>query len=61
MVKSIFRTMKKESLEQNNYSDINEVRQKEFENIEAYFNTQRVQSSLGYLTPLEYEEKTLVE
>jgi transposase InsO family protein len=34
-----------------------QVRRAVFDYIEVFFNRQRMHSSLGYLTPVEYEER----
>ncbi|KDA44083.1 IS3 family transposase, partial [Frankia sp. BMG5.23] len=41
----------------NSYDTLDRVRTGVFEYIEIYYNRQRIHSAIGYLTPVEYEEK----
>ena len=39
------------------FDTIARLKRETFEYIEGYYNTQRIHSSLGYLTPVEYENR----
>lgn len=52
---SFFATYKKELIHTQPWNDLTEVRQQTFLWIEGYYNRRRRHSTLGYLTPLEYE------
>lgn len=52
-VESFFSTMKRE-LEKTVFRDIEEARKYIFEYIEGWYNTERLHSSLGYLSPRDY-------
>jgi transposase InsO family protein len=52
---SFFATYKKELIHTRPWNDVTEVRQHTFLWIEGYYNRRRRHSTLGYLTPLEYE------
>ena len=54
---SWFALLKKE-LNHKVYSGINEAREDVFEWIEAWYNTKRLHSSLGYKSPVEFEKMT---
>ena len=48
-------TFKKELIHLNAWKNVEHVRQASFEFAEVYYNRQRIQKGLGYLTPSEYE------
>ena len=48
-------TFKKELIHLHSWKDVEHVRQASFEFVEVYYNRQRIQKGLGYLTPSEYE------
>jgi putative transposase len=52
---SFFATYKKELIHTRPWNDLTEVRQHTFLWIEGYYNRRRRHSTLGYLTPTEYE------
>lgn len=52
---SFFATYKKELIHTRPWRDLAEIRQHTFLWIEGYYNRRRRHSSLGYLTPIEYE------
>jgi putative transposase len=54
-VESFFSTMKAELTEGRLFEDWREVQDAAFKYIAAYYNTRRPHSTLGYLTPNEYE------
>lgn len=41
------------------YKSLNEARGDIFKWIEGWYNTQRLHSALGYMSPVEFEEKGL--
>jgi putative transposase len=55
-VESFFATLKKELIHQRSYGSHKEARLEVFEFIEVYYNRQRRHSTLGYLSPSEFEE-----
>jgi putative transposase len=52
---SFFATYKKELIHTRPWNNLTEVRQQTFVWIEGYYNRRRRHSTLGYLTPIEYE------
>jgi putative transposase len=52
---SFFATYKKDLIHTRPWNDVTEVRQQTFLWIEGYYNRRRRHSTLGYLTPTEYE------
>jgi transposase InsO family protein len=56
VVESFFSTLKKELIYRERYRDIEELRESLFEYIEIFYNRQRIHSTLGYLTPNEFEK-----
>jgi transposase InsO family protein len=48
-------TFKKELIHLHVWENVAHVRQASFEFVEVYYNRQRIQKELGYLTPSEYE------
>ena len=55
VAESFFATYKKELIHTRPWNDLTEVRQHTFLWIEGYYNRRRRHSTLGYLTPDEYE------
>ena len=55
VAESFFATYKKELIHTRPWNDLTEVRQHTFLWIEGYYNRRRRHSTLGYLTPAEYE------
>jgi len=53
---SFWATLKKEFIHLRPFDIVARLRRETFEYIEGYYNTKRLHSSLGYLTPSEYEE-----
>lgn len=53
---SWFATLKEELIHRRSWATIAQVRRAVFEFIEVFYNRQRLHSSLGYLTPVEYEQ-----
>ena len=55
VAESFFATFKKELIHTKPWPTLKRLRRETFEWIETYYNTRRRHSSLGYLTPVEYE------
>ena len=58
ITESFFHTLKTELVKQNKYKTRLEARLSLFEYIEIFYNRKRLHSSLGYLSPVEYEKFT---
>jgi len=56
-VESFFKTFKYEFFFKNKFKDEYDLRSKIFYNIESWYNRERLHSSLGYLSSVEYKEK----
>lgn len=54
---SFWATLKKEFIHLHPFDTVARLRRETFEYIEGYCNTKRLHSSLGYMTPDEYEEE----
>ena len=54
-VESLFGTLKSELVDHRDYQSRTEAKSEIFEYIEVFYNRQRRHSSLGYLSPIEYE------
>jgi transposase InsO family protein len=54
---SFWATLKKEFIHLHPFDTIARLRRGTFEYIEAYYNRRRIHSTLGYLTPVEYENQ----
>ena len=57
MIESFWATLKEECLEKTIFSSRNEAKTAIFEYIEVYYNRRRRHSSLGYMSPVEYEKQ----
>lgn len=57
VIESFFKTLKTELEYGRRFKSKEEARKGLFEYIEVYYNRQRLHSTLGYLSPQEYEEK----
>ncbi len=57
MMESFFATLKKERVHREVYRTRDSARQSIFEYIEMFYNRHRQHSALGYLSPMQYEEK----
>jgi putative transposase len=55
---SFFSTLKIEHTYRHHFADHEEARQATFEWIEAFYNLRRRHSSIGYLSPVDFENKT---
>ena len=56
LMESFFGTLKQELVHRESYATHEEGRQSLFEYTEVFYNRQRLHSTLGYLSPLQYEE-----
>ena len=54
-MESFFATLKKELIHHERYETRSAARSSIFEYIEVFYNRQRRHSSLGYLSPIDYE------
>jgi transposase InsO family protein len=59
VAESFFHTLKVELIHRMKFMTREEAKRKIFEYIEMYYNTKRAHSTLGYLSPLEYEKQKL--
>ena len=57
LMETFYKTLKTELLINGSFETEEEAKNAIFEYIEIYYNRQRLHSSLGYLSPVEYEEK----
>ena len=56
LMESFFGTVKEECVERQSYHTRAEARNAVFESIEVFYNRQRRHSSLGYVSPVTYEQ-----
>ena len=56
VMESFFGTLKQELVHRETYGNREEARRSLFEYIEVFYNRQRLHSTLGYLSPAQYEE-----
>ena len=56
LMESFFGTLKQECVERQKYHTRAEARRSVFEYIEVFYNRQRRHSSLGYVSPVTYEQ-----
>ena len=61
MAESFFATLKRELIYRGSWPDKNELRMESFEFIEVFYNRRRRHSTLGMLSPVDYENSTLSE
>jgi putative transposase len=57
VAESFFATIKKELVHTRPWPTIDKLHSAVFEYIESYYNPRRRHSTIGYDTPIEYEEK----
>ena len=57
VAESFSKTLKRELVEERRYGTRDEARQDIFKYIEFYCNRARMHSSLGYMSPVEYERQ----
>lgn len=53
---SFFATLKKELIYRNRFKTKEEAKKAIFEYIEVWYNRKRIHSSIGYMTPVQFEE-----
>ena len=58
-MESFFGTLKQELVHRQAYATREEARASLFEYIEVFYNRQRLHSTLGYLSPAQYEESRI--
>lgn len=56
VMESFFKTLKAQCVYQQNYQTRRQAKQSVFEYIEVFYNQKRKHSSIGYLTPKQFEE-----
>lgn len=59
VAESFFATLKKELAHRRSWPTRRELASEAFEHIEAFYNRQRRHSTLGYLSPIEFEQASL--
>ena len=60
VAESFFHTLKVELVHRNKFKTRDEAKRKIFEYVEMYYNRKRTHSTLGYLSPFEYERQTIL-
>jgi len=55
IMESFYRTLKKELVQDAGYDNPEQARQEIFQYIELYYNTKRIHSALGWLSPTQFE------
>lgn len=56
VMESFYRTIKRELVQDANFETPEQAQQEIFKYIEFYYNTKRMHSSIGYLSPVQFEE-----
>ncbi len=59
ITETFFHTLKTEMIYWEHFETRDEARRKIFEYIEVFYNRQRLHSSLGYMTPVEFEQQCI--
>jgi len=59
ITESFFHTLKTELIYWNRYQSREEAKKSIFEYIEIFYNRQRLHSAIGYISPVEFEERNL--
>ncbi len=57
---SFYRTLKRELINDSRYANREQAQQDIFKYIEIYYNTQRIHSSLDYMTPVQFENNAII-
>jgi len=57
VMKSFYRTLKREFVQDANYDNPEQARMDIFKYIELYYNTKRIHSTLGWLSPAQFESQ----
>jgi putative transposase len=60
VLESFFSTLKKELIYREKYYGLDDLQKSLFEYIEIFYNRQRKHSTLGYLSPFEFESKNVI-
>lgn len=60
VLESFFSTLKKELIYREKYYGMEDLQKSLFEYIEIFYNRQRKHSTLGYLSPFEFESKNVI-
>lgn len=60
VAESFFHTLKVELIHRNRFKTRDEAKRKIFEYVEMYYNRKRAHSTLGYLSPFEYERQAFL-
>ena len=55
VMESFYRTLKRELVQDANYDNPEQARLDIFKYIETYYNTKRIHSTLGWLSPTQFE------
>ena len=56
LMESFYRTIKRELIQNAHFETPEQAQQEIFKYIELYYNTKRMHSALGYLSPTQFEE-----
>ncbi len=56
VMESFYRTIKRELIQDSKYENPEQAQNEIFKYIELYYNTKRIHSALGYLSPTQFEE-----
>ena len=57
VMESFYRTIKRELIQGSHYMTPEQAQKEVFKYIELYYNTKRINSSLGYLSPSQFEKQ----
>lgn len=57
LMESFFGTLKEECVDRQSYQTRAEARQSVFEYLEVFYDRERKHSSLGYVSPVTYEQR----
>ena len=60
VAESFFHTLKVELINRMKFITREEAKRKIFEYVEMYYNTRRAHSTLGYLSPFDYEKQAIL-
>lgn len=59
IMESFYRTLKRELITDSRYQNREQAQQDIFKYIELYFNTQRMHSALGFITPIQFDTNSI--
>lgn len=57
MMESFYRTLKRELIQNAKFETPEQAQIEIFKYIELYYNTKRMHSALGYISPVQYEKE----